>query len=207
MIQTVIFDIDGTLIDSLPINAHALQLVAKEHFGQTITLDDFKHQAAYPGRVIVENFKLLPVDDSYDLWVKKLEELNECPTFFDGIEELLNTLLKAGIQVGLFSSKNRQLFQLELGHHEVITKIEVVVLYDDTTKHKPDPEGLLFAMQQLQAKPQECVYIGDTQQDYECAMRANTNFILAKWGALQSVHCPYVCETPQLLIPLLQTMK
>ena len=84
--------------------------------------------------------------------------------------------------------------------------MEAVILQDDTTFHKPHPEPLLKCIEKLNLKPEEVIYIGDAQSDYEASKNAHIDFGLAKWGsvATQEIPATLVFKQPKDLLRLLK---
>jgi pyrophosphatase PpaX len=101
----------------------------------------------------------------------------------DGISGLLERLADAGARIGVVSSKKTDYIDLGLNRLGLRPWIDVIVGADDTQRHKPDPEPLLYAAGRLGAKPSRCVYVGDAVTDVVAGRAAGMATIAVTWGA------------------------
>lgn len=97
-------------------------------------------------------------------------------TLFPGAPELLRGLKARGIKAGIVSTKRGDTIQIIMDNHGLGDTIELVIGSADVTRHKPDPEGLLAAMDRLGVRPEETLFCGDTVLDAGAAKNAGTHF-------------------------------
>ena len=95
---------------------------------------------------------------------------------FPGAMELLGGLRGQGIRLGIVSSKRTQVLQEVLEHNGALEFFGVIVGSDVVKEYKPDPEGLLLAMEQMRVSPGQVLYCGDTLIDAQTAQRAGVDF-------------------------------
>jgi pyrophosphatase PpaX len=121
--------------------------------------------------------------------------------------EVVSELKRAGIKVGLVTSKNRHSTFKSLDLHGLTGLLDVVITKDDTEKHKPDPEPLIVATSLLGVHPSQTAYVGDSVYDIQCAKAAGCLDIAALWGAfdrelLLGAGPTHWVELPQRLLEL-----
>jgi len=180
----VIFDLDGTLVDSVGL------IVASYQHGFRTVLGHEEDEATiktWIGKsllgVMEENYP----DQADDLF-REYTAWNEAHTpemlrAFPGIPELASSLVEAGVRVGAATSKRRGQAQwaLDLGH--LTDLIPLVIAHEDVDAHKPDPAPLLLAAEKLKSSPGEAVYVGDASVDIVAARNAGMDSIACTWGA------------------------
>ena len=189
--EAIIYDIDGTLLNTLNMNMYPLMKIIKEETGEDWTFEQVLKFAAYPGMKVME-----------ELGVKDQEE---GATLFEGFEEVLETFKNNKIKQAIVSSKLRDQYEIDIVSKGIDQYMSAVILEDDTTHHKPHPEPLLKCIEKLNLNSDEVIYIGDAYSDYQAALNANIDFGLAKWGsvACQDIPSQYTFENPIDLLKLL----
>ena len=184
--KAIIYDIDGTLLDTLKLNMYPLMKIIKEETGEDWTFEQVLKFAAYPGMKVMEELGVKDQEKTYARWVQYVNDYEDGATLFEGFEEVLETFKNKKIKQEIVSSKLRE--------------------QDDTTFHKPHPEPLLKCIEKLNLKPEEVIYIGDAHSDYEASKNAHIDFGLAKWGsvATQEIPATLVFKQPKDLLRLLK---
>ena len=99
----------------------------------------------------------------------------------DGVLKTLHEKLRFSV----VSSKNKKQYDIDVVSLGLDDCMEVVVLEDDTSKHKPDPEPLLLCMERLELKKEGVMYVGDAYSDLLASRNAGIDFALAKWGSVK----------------------
>ncbi len=201
----VLFDLDGTLVDSGPAHRRAAEnafrdrgLVIEE---EVVVRFLVAHDAASAD---------MPPDVYFDLW-KRMQPLyrleQESIAAFPGIADLLASLPAQGIRPGIVTSKRRWAVERELRRLGWLEDFACVVCRDDTQHHKPSPEPILHAMRQLGGRP--VAYVGDAPSDVQAAKAAGLPAIGVIWGwaggpALRAAGADFVLEDPAAILPLLR---
>ena len=99
-------------------------------------------------------------------------------------EHVLETLRAEGRRLGIVTAKRRATVELAFSFLPLERFFDVVVGSDDTERHKPDPEPLLYALEQLDAEPQQAAYVGDSPFDIRAAKAAGVHAVAVTWGGI-----------------------
>ena len=181
MLNAVVFDFDYTLADSSPgivecINAAlagvGLRPAPAERIRPTIGMslpDAFRQLAGEPPGVEVEEF--------VRLFVQRADQVMADQTrIFAWVPAVLEELRQQGLALGIVSTKFRRRIEAILRREGLARAFSVVVGGEDVAAHKPDPGGLLMALDRLGCAPLEALYVGDSPTDAETARRAGVPF-------------------------------
>lgn len=200
----VVFDVDGTLVDSRMSALGSLQQVVGEYTGMVPPLEDLYFSTGIPG----ENaLRQLGITDPTALarWRELAGKLAYQITVFPGIVETLERLQDLGCALGIVSSRERGEYADEVTPLGLDPFFPVRVLVEDTERHKPEPEPMLEYLRRTEASPGETLYVGDTIYDMQCARAAGVDFSFATWGAGQAFSgAPHMLWQPDEIIPLAQ---
>jgi HAD superfamily hydrolase (TIGR01509 family) len=184
-IQAVIFDLDGTLIDSLAVTIEAFN-VGMIAFGQPRRTPHQVIELFGPGEL--EIFRRVLGDThaqgAYELSRKYTDaNLTKIP-FHSEIPELLNELKKQNQRLSIFTGRGRETTDLILDHHQVSPQFESIITHDEVEFSKPAPEGILKTLENLKLKPEDVVMVGDNWADLRAAHSAGVRSIAAGWDLL-----------------------
>ena len=171
MLKAVLFDLDGTIIDSNNAIFETYTQVAKRLGVEPPDIEVLRGLLGQPSNL---NLPILFGDNKdarpiYNEVVIKTHE--NLPT----LPHVKETLEKIDLPMGIVTSKRKANAIEVLG--ELYEKFDVLVTPEQTVKQKPDPEPMHLACKKLSVKPEECVYIGDTVRDYKTARNSGTEFI------------------------------
>lgn len=181
--KQIVFDIDGTLIDTEYAVIHSLQDIISDITGKHIAYDELIFALGITGEDALRRLNIKNIEAALFLWNNNMKKYNHTVRVFNGIQELLKTLIKSGYEVGIVTSKTKEEFEHDFIIFDIASLFKTVVCADDTVKHKPDSEPLLKYMELTNCSGKELLYIGDSIYDMECAKHAKADFSLAKWGA------------------------
>jgi pyrophosphatase PpaX len=188
VLRTVIFDLDGTVIDTGPLIADSFRHAIKTVLGKTI--DDDEMLAYVGGWSLREQMCRLAPDRAPELveaYRAYNEPRHEGLEFCSGMYELLLDLRAQGVRTGLATAKRRSTIEIAFRYlPELEGLFDTVVSADDTVRHKPDPEPLLLALERLGARAQECAYVGDSPFDVEAARAAGLHAVAVTWGGIHN---------------------
>lgn len=203
--KCIIFDLDGTILDTEKMNMIALQRVVKEELGQEVSYESLLKYMAYTGKKAMEHLGFKDIEKSYKKWVKYVNEYEDGARLYEGFDEVIESLDSNGILCSVSSSKTRKQYEIDFYKTGLQKYIKSTVLADDTEKHKPHPEPLLKAAKLLNVNPKECMYIGDTISDYKATKAAGMDFGLALWGAVDitGIEADYEFKTPKEILNIL----
>jgi pyrophosphatase PpaX len=168
VIKAVIFDSDGTLLDSFTAIVGAYAYVAERFGYKAPSAEEVAAQLrkAPPLYTILKTF--FPEQDVDDLLSANNEYItnffNDSVRQFDHLEELLQTLHDAGLKMGVVTGGNHKVLGV-LEHNSIAHYFTSVVHCERVTTSKPDPEGYLLAVQECGVAPHEAVMVGDSPND------------------------------------------
>lgn len=206
MYKYIIFDIDGTLLDTEFAVLTSLQKLVLEELNKHMSFEELRFALGIPGEVTLEKLKISNVSACNNKWNEYINDNFQQVKVFDKIEEALAALSKMGISMGIVTSKTKEEFQNDFVHFGLDQYFELVVCADDTEKHKPNPEPILKLIEQAGIDNSKAIYIGDTKYDMECAYSAGIDFALALWGAKSSngITANYILEDPKQILELVK---
>ena len=186
--QTVLFDLDGTLIDSGAMILASMRHATSSVLGRAIPDEELLATVGGPG--LVAQMRALDasrVDDLVEAYRLHNEALHSQLEPCVGIEDALAELRRQGRRLGIVTAKRHATVQLAF---EVLPQLEpffdVVVGAEDTERHKPHPEPLLLALARLDARPDQAAYVGDSPFDVRAAKAAGIAAIAVSWGGIHS---------------------
>jgi phosphoglycolate phosphatase len=182
----VLFDFDGTLADTAPDLAAAVNRMRTEQGRDALPIERLRPFASAGARGLVHaGFGVKPEDAEYAALRETFleyyaERVCEETKLFPGIAELLGELCARAIAWGIVTNKatrftERIILQLEL-------RPDCVACGDTTPHLKPHPAPLLHAAEQLKLAPEHCVYLGDDLRDMKAAQAAGMRPIAVEWG-------------------------
>lgn len=180
----VLFDFDGTLGDTIPLIVasyhHAIGSVA----GETAEEHEVRSWIGRPLLGVLQERYPAHADEMlrvYRQW--NLANHDDLIREVEGVAELIDRLHGAGARTGVVSSKKADTVILGLRALGLVGRIDVLAGQDETARHKPHPEPLLYAARRLGAAPSECIYVGDAVVDVEAAHAAGMSAVAVTWGA------------------------
>lgn len=183
MIDTVIFDFDGTLADTnlIIINSfkHIYNVFQNKECDEDYILSTFGEPLALTLSRDFSKFDFEDVIATYREYQKDrfLDEIS----LYETVEETLEYLKNKDIKMGIATSRLKNSTMLALENFKIDKYFDVVISADDVEKHKPDKEPLMKAIQGLESSPERTLYVGDSKFDMECALNANATPALAGW--------------------------
>lgn len=207
-IKAVVFDMDGTLVDSRELIYQAMEdgLAAR---GLHVSREQM---AAVTGKPIYAMYELLaPNENAQELeqahvahHAKHMHLLSE----YDHVHEVLAGLQRQRIRLGVFTGFDKRAYE-RLRQFHLMDYFTTVVDATRYSRHKPDPEGLLLAMMELGATPAETIYVGDGVSDVLAGKQAGTQVIAVTHGfgsaqSLQDAGADYVVSSFRELQSVIQ---
>lgn len=201
MIDTVIFDFDGTLADTnqIIINSfkHIYTVFREEECDEDYVLSTFGEPLALTLTRDFEQFNFEDVIACYRDYQK--DRFNDEVTLYETVEETLIYLKNKNIKMGIATSRLRNSTISALEKFDIAEYFGAVVSADDVEKHKPDKEPLIKAMNILKSSSEKTLYVGDSRFDMECAINAKATPALAGWqngseGLAEKYNIKYVLE-------------
>jgi 2-phosphoglycolate phosphatase len=189
-LQAVLFDLDGTLLDTAPDFAAVLNRMLREHDRAPLPFGQIRATVSHGARALVKlAFGIADGEPGFETLRSRLLELYESglaieTTPFDGIRELLAALAARGIAWGVVTNKPHYLAWPLLARMALQPPAAVLICPDHVSRTKPDPEPLLLACKQLGCEPGRSIYVGDHARDIEAGRSAGMRTVAAAWGYL-----------------------
>ncbi|MES2534444.1 MAG: HAD-IA family hydrolase [Pseudomonadota bacterium] len=186
--QAILFDLDGTLADTAPDLAAAVNQLKSSRGLPHTPYDQLRPVASAGARGLVGvAFGLKPGDDGYEeLRIGFLDNyaaaLAVKTQLFDGVTTLLDGLRRSGLQWGIVTNKAARFTDLLVPRIDGLQDAGCVISGDTTAHPKPHPAPLLEAARRLSLAPHECWYVGDDLRDIEAGRAAGMFTVAAAWG-------------------------
>jgi len=183
-IRAVLFDLDGTLIDTVGLILTSMRHATREILGREFSDEELMCGVGTP---LAAQMEILGPEHADELvteyrrhnWDVHDDLIAEYP----GTEEVLEELTAMDLPLGVVTSKSRRVAMRGIELFGLERFFEVIVCSDDLDKHKPDPEPILHAAEIVGVAAHECAYVGDRPYDMSAAVAAESIGVAALWGA------------------------
>jgi N-acetyl-D-muramate 6-phosphate phosphatase len=188
--SAVLFDLDGTLVDTAPDLAFALNSLLLEQGQEPLAYEDIRPAASHGSIALLKlGFDLSPEDDNFKSLQQRFIELYQDnidreTTLFEGMEEVITKLEANNISWGIITNKPAFLTDPLVEKLGLAERAACVVSGDTTAHSKPHPAPMLHACVLINHDPHDCLYIGDAKRDIEAGKNARMKTITARWGYL-----------------------
>ena len=189
-IDTVIFDLDGTLVDSQPA-ALGATIEALSRYGVRVTEADLREVFGGGARRLLNNFLEpgLGADQAAEVLEEAIElraslqlDLTGEVVLLPGVKELLALLKDGKFRLAVATMSSGAVAESVLAHHGIRTYFDSVLTIDDVTQIKPDPEILAKTVERLGGQVKRSMYVGDSSHDLEAAVNLGMPFLLVDSG-------------------------
>ena len=215
-IRAVLFDLDGTLIDSAPDLGAAADKMRTDRGLASLPLERYRPMAGAGARgMLGEAFGMTPDHPDFpvmreEFFVNYESRMTELTSIFDGVPQLVAQLLKRNLAWGVVTNKSAR-FSEPLTRAMPLFASAGAVVSGDTTPHaKPHPAPLLEAAARLKIAPELCIYVGDDERDIVAGLAAGMRTVAATYGYLGSKSDPLqwgahaAIKSPTELLQLLE---
>jgi len=183
--QTVLFDLDGTVVDSGAIILASMRHATQEVLGRDYSDEELMQTVGGPG-LEAQMRALAPdqVDRLVNVYRAHNEPLHDSLEACAGMEDVLVRLHEEGRRLGIVTAKRRATVELAFANVPLGHLFQAVVGGDETERHKPDPEPLLLGAERLGADPAATAYVGDSPFDVRAAKAAGMFAVAVTWGRI-----------------------
>lgn len=206
--KLVMFDLDGTLIDSVPELADATDQMLRQLGRAPAGMDRVRNWVGNGAPVLVRR----ALADNYDhqaisaeqeaeglaLFLQAYGKVDSQTTVYPGALECLSSLHKLGIKIGMVTNKPEEFLPGLLAEIQMAQYFDWLVGGDTFPQRKPDPTGLLWVMQQAGAAADECLFVGDSKNDVHAAHAAQVACVAVTYG--YNYGEPISNENPALVV-------
>ena len=196
-IRAVLFDLDGTLVDTAPDLGHALNLQRGRHGLAPLADTVIRPQASHGARGLLQlGFGLHPDNARFPAMREEFLELyadNICRHSrpFPGILDLLAELEARGLKWGVVTNKPARFTEPLMSILDLAERAACIVSGDTCPQPKPHPAPMLAAAELCGAAPAQCLYLGDAERDIQAASAAAMPALVAAWGYLDDTDQPH----------------
>ena len=214
-LRSVLFDLDGTLVDTAPDLGYALNQQRLARGMSEISISELRIHASSGARGLLQTgFGIRPEDSGYlelrdeflDLYEKNLSRSS---ALFPGVPALLDEIEDRGMTWGIVTNKaERFTFPLLRALH-LLDRSACVICGDTTPFAKPDPTPLTEAMSRIRTTAAQCIYVGDDERDVQAGHAAGMSVVVVRYGYLGNGRPPEewsadgIVDSPAELGPIL----
>lgn len=184
MIDTVLFDFDGTIMDTNEVIIQSWQETFRRLEGRETDRETLLKTFGEPLEGTMRDFfPNVPLEEGLEIY-RGYQRDNYLPNIrlFPGIRELLDELMQRQVKMALVTSRLRHTTDQALEAFDLGKYFGYVVTADDVTRHKPDPQSVEIALEKIGSAPEHAIQIGDTKHDIQCAHNAGVPAVLVSWS-------------------------
>ena len=216
MINTVLFDFDGTLVNTNDVIIASWQHTYKHYLGREESIEKITSCFGEPLLLTMEReFPGVPPEESAEVYrIFQQENAHLLVKIFPGIKELLQKLKDAGYRMAIVTSRTRESARRYMDMFGISEFFETLVTCDDTTVHKPNPEPILLCLEKMGIKAEEAIMVGDSPFDIKCANNAGVKSVMVGWritsdnaSMIPDAKEDYNIETPDQMLEVLAQVK
>lgn len=189
-VKCVLFDLDGTLVDTAPDLGAAANAVRIKLGMEPLPLPHYRPVASAGARGLLKaalditpDHPDFPAHRDYFLEYYRAH-LSKLSVLFDGMPELLAAFEREGVLWGVVTNKPAWLTKPLLEEMNLASRAACAVSGDEVAKAKPAPDSILLACKQMQLDVDDCIYVGDDKRDIDAAKAAGMRSVAADWGYL-----------------------
>lgn len=211
-IKTVLFDLDGTLLDTNNMVIQSFKHTYKRHLNRDVEDHEIiKNFGEILKTTIGREFPHC-ADEALETYKTfQVDNFDELITIHTGVKDAIKYLYEQGYRLGVVTSRIHQSAVRGLDHFDLTRYFGAIITADSTDKHKPDPTSAYLALEKLGGKSEEAVLVGDSPFDVLCGKNAGMVSVAVSWSALPREmymqHNPdYVVDTMEELVELIERL-
>jgi pyrophosphatase PpaX len=209
MITTVLFDLDGTIVDTNELIVQSFLHCLEGETPEPMTRELIIPHIGSP--LVQQMITFSGKEEVSDLIAKyrtfNLSKHDELVAEFPHVRSVLAELFAKGIKIGIVTSKIRKTTQMGLKLAGLDTYISSIVTVEDVEKPKPDPEGIFRALKELNSSKEEAIMVGDSDFDIKAAKNAGVGSVGVSWSwkgraFLEQYHPDHIIDDMRELLPI-----
>ena len=177
----IVFDIDGTLLDTERTGVLSLIQTVRELTGKEMSYEEAYGYFGTPSARASRELGCSDAAHFAEVWEEHFQELMYLVKPFPGVEQLLADVKKAGLRTGIVTSRSHFEFSYDPTLKRWGAFFDKVVCSEDSERHKPFPDPMLAYMKAVGTTPEATLFVGDTVHDWQCGHAAGCDFALADW--------------------------
>lgn len=180
----ILFDLDGTLIDTNQLIIDSFKHTYKTHLNKDIEEKEILQYFGEPLITTLRRYSPENAQELYDTYINYNESIHDDNvSLCCNIKECLEQLKELGCVMAVVTSKRSKMAHQGLELFDILKYFSEVITVDDTTEHKPHPAPVLKALEKLGAAPEDAIMVGDSIFDIQCAHNAGVKAVQVTWGA------------------------
>lgn len=199
-IKTVLFDLDGTLLDTAEDMAAALNYLRQQHDLPALAVEDIRPHIGYGSRSLLK--LAFDVEEGHERYPKLLDDffnaydnhLTKYTDLFPEMHEVLSHIEGNNLSWGIVTNKPERFTHVILNELDLSQRSGVVVCGDTLATRKPHPETILHACDKLNVTPKDVIYVGDAKSDVTASKAAGTQSLVALYGYINNSENPLEWE-------------
>jgi pyrophosphatase PpaX len=207
--DAVIFDLDGTVVDSVELIVLSFQHAMREVLGREVNREEAVRNVGRPLRDQMVEIDPMRADELVRVYREfNHREHDRLLHLYDGMLDLLHRLGTAGVKLGLVTSKSRSTTQMAFDLTGIEPYFDQTICSDEAPRNKPEPDPILLCLRLLEVEPERAAYVGDSPFDMQAARAARVRAVGVSWGvfpeeALQAERADVVVSTIEELAGVL----
>jgi len=195
-LSCVLFDLDGTLLDTARDSIICLNKALSSHGFETVSAETIKPFISYGAvamidesldQLVPESLRAEILETMLDLYENNIAEHT---VFFKGMSDTIDAIEAQGLKWGVVTNKQERFTNPLMAALKLADRAACIISGDTTANAKPHAEPMLAACKEAEVKPQECVYIGDAIHDITAGKNAQMKTLVALYGYLKSTDMP-----------------
>jgi HAD superfamily hydrolase (TIGR01509 family) len=194
-LKGVVFDLDGTLVDSLGTTFDAFNYAIVQLGGKTHTpAEIMAHFGTGESQIFARILDEARAEPAYALSCQYMDKNIEKVPLHEGVGDLLEKFKSSDIPISIFTGRSWNTTKLILEHHGLLDRFITVVANDHVSKPKPSPEGLVLALARMKLMPNEVFFVGDSPMDMIAGKKAGSPSIAALWDLIAQKNLLESCD-------------
>ena len=177
----IVFDIDGTLLDTERTGVLSLIQTVRELMGVELPYEKAYTFFGIPSAKASSMLGYADKPRFAEVWEEHFQELMHLVAPFPGVEDILAAVRASGCRTGLVTSRSRLEIDYDTHLAKLLPYFDVVIGSEQSVRHKPFPDPMLAYLEKAGADAATTLYVGDTEHDWRCGHDAGCDFALADW--------------------------
>ncbi|MEW9124017.1 MAG: pyrophosphatase PpaX [Thermotaleaceae bacterium] len=212
-LKYILFDLDGTLLDTNELIIQSFKHTYQEHLQKDVPREYILQSFGEPLYTTLEREFEDCAQEALDTYRSfQMARFETYITMHLGVKEALETLASKGYKLGVVTSRLNDSALKGLRHFDLENYFDVIIGADDTEKHKPDPTPALMALEAMGGTAKEALLVGDSPFDIQCAQNGGLLSVAVSWSALprdlyMQYHPDHVVDTMEELVTLIESLS
>lgn len=200
----ILFDLDGTLINTNKLIIDSFKYTLKRHLDIDAEDCQILKYFGEPLITTLERFSKDKAEAMFQTYINYNESIHDKNVeAFENVELVLKNLEEFGCVMSIVTSKRKVLAKRGLELFDLLKYFNKVIACEDTIKHKPEPDPILKALSELNAKPEMALMVGDSEYDIKCAKNAGIRSVFVSWSEA-GIHQNHDIEADYIINDIVQ---